>query len=402
MLRPGDIFLFGPPQGRFIPKKGQVTFMSRKNVERNISYDDARQRYYVCMDYGKQNGKRMRIYRTFSSLSQARRALRAFEAERVTGQLILPRHTTLSEWLEYWMKEIVVPTRAETTAYCYRKIIDNHLSPALGVIPIQQLRPQHLQQYYNHLLKVTGLSSNTVRRHHALLSSTLHAAVRHDLLLHSPADRVEPPRAKPREAGYYSPANLKALYAAVDGTWLEVIVKLAGYLGLRREEICGLRWNCVDFEQRRLLIREARTAAGASIVCKEPKTPSSLRVLYMPDEIIRVLQREQSRQEANRQRHAWPHAQSDLVVVDDYGLPYSPNGISLAFSRLVARAGLPKLTLHGLRHTFATLASSQGAPLFEIGKALGHSTPSTTGRIYTHLLDQTHAVTIGRVADAME
>ena len=64
-----------------------------------------------------------------------------------------------------------------------------------------------------------------------------------------------------------------------------------------------------------------------------------------------------------------------MVAVDAKGYPYSPNAVSLAFTRFIRANHLPKITLHGLRHTFATVASAQGAPLFDIGKALGHSTP---------------------------
>ena len=97
---------------------------------------------------------------------------------------------------------------------------------------------------------------------------------------------------------------------------------------------------------------------------------------------------------------AW--ADSGLVAVDGQGQPLSPNAVSLAFTRFIRRSGLPKITLHGLRHTFATLASAQGVPLFDIGKALGHSTPATTGRIYTHLLDEVHTSTLDRVAAALK
>ena len=91
-----------------------------------------------------------------------------------------------------------------------------------------------------------------------------------------------------------------------------------------------------------------------------------------------------------------------MVAVDAKGNPYSPNAVSLAFTRFIQAHHLPKITLHGPRHTFATVASAQGAPLFDIGKALGHSTPATTGKIYTHLLDQNHTATLDRVANALK
>lgn len=377
--------------------------MARKMIERGISYDEKRRLYYVYMDSGTDDlGRRQRTYRTFPNLKQARRALLVFQSERLAHQDVRTTSTTLEDWLTYWMEEIVRPSRADTTVYGYSKIIENHLVPALGHIPVQRLTPASIQRYYTSLLREKDLSPNTIRRHHDLLSSALRAAVRQDVLIRCPTDRVEPPRLIPTEAKYYSPEDLKRLYAAVEGHWLEPVVRLAGCLGLRREEICGLKWSCVDFDRRRIHIQAARTAAGASIVLKETKNRSSNRVLHLTDELYPLLRREFRRQAQARAQlgAAWPD--TDLVLVDDRGNPYSPNNVSLAFRRFILSRGLPEITLHGLRHTFATVASAQGAPLFEIGRALGHSTPATTGRIYTHLLDTTHAPTLDKVASALK
>lgn len=377
--------------------------MSRKKIETNISYDDTRRKYYVCMDYGvDETGKRVKKYKTYPSLLLARRALRDFQTEQDTYQTVAPRSMTLNQWLDYWMEEVIQPNRAVTTIYGYRKIIENHLAEALGDIPIQKLTPQHLQQYYTMLMRDKGLTANTVRRHHDLLSCALHVAVRQDILLRCPTERVEPPRVIPKEARFYSPAELKRLFGLVEGHWLELIVKLAGNLGLRREEICGLRWSSVDLELRKLHIKEARTAAGAEIVQKETKNRSSVRTLYLPDEVYLLLEQEQARQQQERCLQSPTYNPTDHVILDAKGVPYSPNALSLAFTRFVKKNDLPRLTFHGLRHTFATIASCQGASLFDIGKALGHSTPATTGRIYTHLVDRTHEELVQRVSDALK
>ena len=178
--------------------------------------------------------------------------------------------------------------------------------------------------------------------------------------------------------------------------------KLAGSLGLRREEICGLKWESVDFQRRVVHIKEARTAYGATVVQKETKNRSSMRTLFMPDELYELLRREKARQEQERAIRGGDYAASGHVVLDREGLPYSPNALSLAFTRFVRKNHLPRLTLHGLRHTFATIASAQGVPLFDIGKAMGHSTPATTGRIYTHLVDRTHEETLLLVSAALK
>ena len=264
--------------------------MARKTVERNISFDDKRKLYYVSMDLGRdENGKRIKQYRTYPTLAAARNGLRDFhtlqeqerEKEQEERYKVRPaQEMDLSHWLEYWMDSIVRPNRAETTVYSYQKIIDNHIDPALGEVPLRKLSPNMIQQYYADTQRATGLSSNTMRRHHDLLSSALRSAVRQEVLAVSPMERVEPPRVRSIESHFYDQQELKLLYQKIEGQLLELPVKMAGSLGMRREEICGLKWECVDFQRHLVIIREARTAYGATIVQKETKNwgPSSIPV----------------------------------------------------------------------------------------------------------------------------
>lgn len=168
--------------------------MSRIKYERNISYDTIRQVYYLYMDSGKDDeGKRKRKYQTYSSLLAARQARDAFLSEKNKAKAVRPSDMTLGDWLQVWMREVILPNRAETTIYSYRSIINNHLIPALGTIPIQRLSPKDLQHYYAYLMEEKGLCANTVRRHHDLLSSALHRAVHQELIARCPTERVEPP-----------------------------------------------------------------------------------------------------------------------------------------------------------------------------------------------------------------
>lgn len=377
--------------------------MARTRVERNISFDTQRGVYYVCLDEGREGNKRQKHYRTAPTLRAARAELLDFEREREARRAALPMEPgrTLDSWLREWLTTVIRPTRAETTAYAYRNIIRNHIRPALGKLPLEQVTPQVIQRYYAALLREKHLSPNTVRRHHDLLSCALGCAVRQDLLSDNPLRRVEPPQARQPQTRFYTADQLRRLYDLVEGTPLEVPVKLAGGLGLRREEICGLRWQNVDLDRRRVCICQARTCVGSRVVEKGTKNASSLRTLSLTGELCDLLRRERQRQEeaARRMKKNWPN--TGLVYVGRYGVPPKPNTLTRAFSQFIRKNDLPYLTLHGLRHTFATLANQQGAPLFDIGKALGHSTPSTTGKIYTHLVDQTHAATLDLVARAV-
>ena len=217
--------------------------MARKRVERNISFDDVRKVYYVSIDLGKNSeGKRVKQYRTFPNLTSARTGLREFYADR--DKLLHPpkQEQTLRQWLDYWMENIIRPNRAETTVYAYQKIIDNHLDPLLGAVPLSKLSPKQIQEYYQTMTRTEGLSSNTIRRHHDLLSAALRMAVRQDMLRVNPMERVEPPRPKLHEASYYTQENLKVLYQLVEGHWLEMVVKVTAGLGLRREEVSFMQF----------------------------------------------------------------------------------------------------------------------------------------------------------------
>lgn len=372
--------------------------MARTTVEKNISYDSGKKLYYVNMDYGKdENGKRVKKTKTYKMKSEAKTALKEFEADKTKGQLVIPKKTTLKEWLDYWMENIVKPNKQLTTYHYYKSMIDKYTVPLLGSIPIQDLKPIQIQKYYTQLKK---LSPNTIRKHHDMLHLALGIAAKQEQILQNPVDKVEPPQKQHKEARFYHIEELKKLYQLVKNTDLEVTVKLAGGLGLRREEVCGLKWKNVDLENKIIRICEARTIAGTEIIDKDTKNQSSNRTLKISEDIVELLSAEKAKQDKNKEYLGDLYEDSGYVVVRDDGKPYRPNYLSGKFKKLIEANGLPPLTIHGLRHTFASVANSQGIPLFEIGKVLGHSTPSTTGMIYTHMFDDTHEATLEKVAEA--
>lgn len=233
--------------------------MSRSKVEHNISYDEEKKKYYVNLDFGlDEHGRQQKKSRTFERLTDARKALRAHEHARDLGQLTRPVDTTVTEWLTYWMDTIVRPNRAVTTVHGYEQMLKNHILPQLGAIPLQSLTPQRIQRYYADRCSKGGLSSNTVRKHHDLLRSALRMAVMQDVLARNPTDRVEPPRFKRPEPHFYNADALLCLLHAARGDKLEAALYLAGYLGLRREEMCGLHWQDIDFKAKTLHVRSTR------------------------------------------------------------------------------------------------------------------------------------------------
>lgn len=361
--------------------------MARKSIHKNLSYDTERRLYYAVF---RQEGRR--CTRTYRTLAEAEAAL----AEREETRQYLPgRGCTLGQWLTFWLEEVAARDRAESTLYAYRNMARCHLLPALGEVPLRELTPYQIQNYLFERME-QGLSSNTVIKHYVLLTTALGLAARLEVLDRSPMDRVTPPKRQESHYRFYTPGQLQLLFSAVEGTMLELPVKLAAYLGLRRSEICGLRWENVDLEAGLLSIREVRTEVGGVVVLKGPKTRSSVRRLGIAG--LRDLQQVLARERARRP-NAGP---KDWVVLREDGKAPMPDQLTRDLLRVVRRYHLPPISLHGLRHSFASVANSQGVPMFDISRTLGHSSLAVTSNIYTHLFDNTESGALAAVARAIE
>lgn len=356
-------------------------------------------KYRVCFDYSvDREGNRVRKYRTFDTKRDATRAFNEHKVKMDKGTQIMPSEYTFAQWLDYWYKDIILPQIEETTAYGYRGMIENYLKPQLGEIRLQKLTARDIQQYYTWLMGEKELSPNTVIKHHNLLTNTLNAAERQEYITKNPMRAVSPPKKRQREAKFYTPEQLGILLDKAVGTRLELPVFICAYLGLRRGELCGLRWSDVDLEHQTITIENTRTQAGKKEIEKGTKTASSTRTLYLPDTLCDMLKAAREHQQACRAEYKNAYDDNDYVVVMEDGRPFRPNYLSELFGKFLADNDLPKIVLHELRHTFASLSNQAGIPAYNIGKALGHSTPATTQKIYTHLLDQTHTQAVEGVA----
>lgn len=363
-------------------------------LKKQLSYDEERDRYYVT-----EYADGVRRTRTFRSRNEAIAALFPGAASLSPA---LPKGApppggscTLGVWLDWWLTEDVTPNRAASTAYNYRNMARCHILPALADQPLRQLSPLKVQMYLYQKLS-EGLSPNTVIKHYTMLFTALEQAKRLELLDRNPMEQVLPPRARSVEHSFYSPAQLRILFRAVEGTVLELAVKLAAYLGLRRSEITGLRWKCVDLENKIILIQEVRTEVGGQEVVKLPKTKTSIRRLGISGsrDLLQVLTRAWEQRRTNDP--------DEYVLLMPDGTPPSPNYLTASLLAAVRKNHLPHITLHGLRHSFGSVANHQGVTMHDISRTLGHSSISVTSSIYTHLFDETESKTLQTVAKAIE
>lgn len=377
--------------------------MARKKVGKNIYFDEEKKLYYVYMDYGKdENGKRIRKQPTFKTKSEANKALKEFEANKTKGTLVKPKSETVGEWLTYWLTSIASNSCEESTLYGYKNIVNRHIIPSLGEIPLQKIKPQQIQNYYNDKLndEESPLSENTVRKHHALLKTAFQVAVQQDMLISNPLDKVIKPKYIRPEINVYNAEEMKKLFKAAEGTRLEVVIWILGMTGIRRSELCGLKWNNIDFNNKIISIKNTRINVGTKIIEKNrTKNISSTRKISISDELIDVLNKERQSQSENKELLGKHYIDNDYVIVMENGKPYRPNYLSELFTKFINNNNLPPITLHGLRHSLASVANNAGINLYEISKILGHSNTSTTSKIYISMFDDTHKESMGAIVN---
>jgi integrase len=167
---------------------------------------------------------------------------------------------------------------------------------------------------------------------------------------------------------------------------------------VRRGELLGLQWADIDFECRRLSIRRNLVSVAYRVVETTPKTHQA-RVIDLDDTTIKILvtyrkQREERARASGEELH-----QTDRLFVGPDGTPLHPQGVALQFQALIRAAGLPRIRLHDLRHTHATLAIRAGVSPKVISERLGHHTPEFTMHQYAHALPGMQAEAAARIAD---
>ncbi len=234
-----------------------------------------------------------------------------------------------------------------------------------------------------------ALSGRTVKHHHILLSSILHTAVQWQIITANPCERVKPPKVHHKEPTTLDDEQSIDLLELLDKEDIKyrTIIKLLVLLGLRRAEVLGLKWCDVDFENNLVTIdRTIQYLSGKGTFESDTKTSSSQRTMKVPQSVITILSEYKTHQAMEILKLGDYRKNTGFIFTKADGTPIHPDTLTAWFSKFVERNNLPKVTLHSLRHTNATLLIANGTPLTTVSKRLGHASPATTAKIYAHAI----------------
>lgn len=297
--------------------------------------------------------------------------------------------TYMQNWLESYKHNI-----EENTYDSYCTVVNKITNYFSGKnIKVKDLKPKHIQDFYNSLYK-KGLSSNTVLHYHANIRKALDIAMKLEIIPSNPADRIERPKKSQFIGDFYNIDELEKLFSACRNDPIKIVVLIASFYGLRRSEVLGLKWSSIDFEKNIITIKhkviQRNAKKNRSMVLKDKtKNKASYRSLPLLPTIATALKKHKNQINKNKLicGNTYHKEFEDYICVDFKGKLFRPEYITDHFQIILKNNGLRHIRFHDLRHSCASLLLSKGVPMKAIQEWLGHSTYSTTANFYAHLED---------------
>lgn len=309
-----------------------------------------------------------------------------------TGIYVEPTRITLGNWLDRWLVTYKRADLEESTYENYEGNIKRHIKPVLGDVPLAKLQPHTLQDFYNEKLESGridgkgGLSTRMVRYFHAIIRQALQQAVKEGLIPRNVADATSPPVIRNKKMQPLTEDQAVTFFEYARGDRLFAAYVLCATTGLRRGEICGLCWDCVDLNGGVVIVRRQMQILKRGLTLKETtKTKSGRRQIALTDDAIKELKNHRRRQAQEKLLMGEAYQNNDMVFCEADGTFFDPRRLTKRFQRLLQAAGLPKVRLHDLRHTHASLLLARGVHPKVVQERLGHSSITMTLDLYSHL-----------------
>jgi integrase len=305
--------------------------------------------------------------------------------------------------MEQWLNDVMSFKVRENTLHQYQHVFDKHIRafPSFVDTELKQVTPQMLQDYVS--LKSKTLAPETVRKHHANLHKFFEHAWRLELIDRNPADRIElPPRNREQRGKVYSETQLNQLLELFKGDVLETLIMITATYGLRRSEICGLKWDAIDFDAGptgSLTIKHtAIVDCGKVCYSDRTKSRSSRRKLPMTPTIRQQLKIRKVKQAENQLLMGGEYKNLGYICCWPDGSPLLPEYVTKHYKSVIEENGFPFIQLRNLRDSAATLLHKKGYDAKSIQPLLGHADASTTANIYIH----SHEDDLLALADTLE
>lgn len=382
--------------------------MVSRNTTAAPRKDPATGTWYFIVDISVDpSGKRRQTRRRgFKTKREAQEAMDALRHSVTSATYVAPKRQTLGEFLQDDWLTAVRHELARSTWESYERNIRNHIAPRIGGVQLQQIDGSTLNRFYGLLLsegrlqgkQSDGLKPRTVRYVHTILSAAFDDAVKWRRLVVNPAKQATPPsagQAKAPEMKVWTGPQVRRFLELCGTDRYGPAFHFLATAGCRRGEALGLRWSDLDFDRCLASIRQTvipltkASGKGREGVIIQSTKSGKPRTIELDVQTVAVLRTWRARCAEERLALGAGYEDHDLVFCRPDGRPQHPEAFSKTFDRRLgqpAYAELPKVRLHDLRHTWATLALAAGVDIKIVSERLGHSSPMVTWSTYQHVV----------------
>ena len=328
-------------------------------------------------------------------------------------EYVAPSRQTLKVFLQETWLPAIEHTVKPSTFDSYSRNVRLHVAGRfVGARQIQQVDAAQLNTLYGLLLagddEHRALSVKSVRYIHTILHRAFKDAVKFDAISHNPVEKSDPPKAvAAREMNVWTASQARTFLASTADDRLSSAYLLLLYTGMRRGEMLGLKWSDIDLEAKRLQIVRTYVVTGAQrkgelgAAFSSPKTAKGRRHLALDDPTLAALRAHKARQNQEKLLLGAGYDDRDMVFCTQDGTPIHPKVFSWYFVRDIAKADVPRIRLHDLRHTYATHALNAGVHPRIVQERLGHANVSITLDTYSHVDMDMQAAAAARVASLL-
>ena len=357
-------------------------------------------RYTAGRDPG--TGKQIQRSITGKTQKEVAQKLKAATASIDQGTYTAPSKMTVGDWLDIWSSDYLGGVKPYTLR-SYTNQIRNHIKPALGAVKLEALDAHTIQAFYNGLgvghEGRPGLSPASVKTVHGVLHQALKQAMINGYIRFNPAEACKLPRIERKEIVPLNEKQSTAFLNAVKGHPFEMLYTLDLFTGMRRGEILGLTWDCVDFKKGTIRIEKQlqREKKKGGVYIFAPLKNDRTRMITPAPFVMKLLKAHRGKQTEQRLKAGELWEDSGLVFSDGMGHHLNGETVYKNFKRIVADLGIPSARLHDLRHTYAVASIRSGDDVKTIQQNLGHATAAFTLDVYCHVTEEMKKASAARM-----
>lgn len=340
----------------------------------------------LYLGYDELGKKRYKWFGGHATKKEAEKTLTQKLQEINTGSYFEASDDSFGSYMTRWMEDKRTTIRPNTYR-SYAWLVNLHIVPSLGHIPLSKLTPAHLQTFYSKLgKKDKPLSNRSIQFAHTLIHEALNRALKWGLVGRNVAEAVDPPRVEKNKGTSWTPGQTVAFMEEAIQNKYGIAFELAIYTGMRKGEILALHWEDIDLDGMTLRVRYSLTFVKGEALFQQPKTERGRRSIALPESLVLSLRRHKALQARERLQMGSAYNNHDLVVCRATGAPLNPRNLDDSWYSLLKKTQLPKIRFHDLRHTHASLLLQQGVHPKIVSERLGHSNINITLDTYSHVL----------------